>query len=74
LDGEDESQKPTTTTANENESSKAITFNPLEIIDDPEIPVRDLEARHLSRLRRTHLSTQARQILLLAASLHIKEG
>ncbi len=36
--------------------------------------IRDLESRHLSRLKRRCLPPQARHILLLAASLHIREG
>jgi hypothetical protein len=42
--------------------------------DNPEILVRDLEARILRRLQRRKLPPQARHILLLAASLHILEG
>jgi hypothetical protein len=42
--------------------------------DNPEMLVRDLEARILRRLQRRKLPPQARHILLLAASLHILEG
>ncbi len=42
--------------------------------DNPEMRVRDLEARILRRLQRRKLPPQARHILLLAASLHILEG
>ncbi len=48
--------------------------NVIETTDDPEIVVRDLEARHLRRLKMEKLPPQAREILLLTASLHIREG
>ena len=46
----------------------------IETTDDPEMLVRDLEARHLRRLQMKKLPPQARHILHLAASLHIREG
>jgi hypothetical protein len=46
----------------------------LETTDKPEIIVRDLESRHLHHLGRRKLPPQAREILLLTASLHINEG
>ncbi len=61
-------------TANVNGHENTIASNSLETTDDPETVVRDLEARHLSRLHMNKLPPQARQILLFAASLHIKEG
>ena len=36
--------------------------------------VRDLEARNLHRLKMKKLPPQARHILLLTASIHIREG
>ncbi len=58
----------------ESEDRKVISSNPLETTDNPEMIVRDLEVKHLRRLKMTHLPPQARHILLLAASLHIREG
>lgn len=54
------------------EYEKVTSSIPLETTDDPEMIVRDVEAKHLRRLKMTHLPPQARQILLLAASLHIE--
>jgi hypothetical protein len=46
----------------------------IETPDDPEMLVRDLEARHLRRLQMKKLQPQARHILHMAASRHILEG
>jgi hypothetical protein len=48
--------------------------NVIETTDEPEMVVRDLEARNLRRLQMKKLPPQARHILLLTASLHILEG
>jgi hypothetical protein len=50
------------------------TDTKLEDIDNPETMVRDLETRNLERLGRKSLPPQAREILLLAASIHLREG
>jgi hypothetical protein len=57
-----------------NNSDSSDDSNVIETTDDPEMIVRDLEARNLRRLQMRKLSPQARQILLFTASLHIREG
>jgi hypothetical protein len=56
-----------------NNSDSSDDSNVIEATDEPEMIVRDLEARHLRRLQMRKLPPQARHILLLTASLHIRE-
>ncbi len=58
----------------EGSSGSSYDYDVIKTSDDSEMLVRDLETRHLRRLQMKKLPPQARHILHLAASRHIKEG